>query len=44
MNIKINLNESKEFHMINDEGGMPEEDDKTIPQLNYKVFNYGYIT
>jgi len=31
MNIKINLNKSKEFHMINDEGEMPEEDDKTIP-------------
>ena len=31
MNIKINLNKPKEFHMINDGGEMPEEDDKIIP-------------
>ena len=30
MNIKMNLTKPKEFHMINDEGGMPEEDDKII--------------
>ena len=31
MNVKINLTKPKEFHMINDEGEMPEEDDKIIP-------------
>ena len=44
MNIKINLTKPKEFHMINDEGEMPEEGDKIIPQLNQRVFKYAYIT
>ena len=44
MNIKINLTKPEEFYMINDEGGIPEEDNKIISQLNYKISKYDYIT